>query len=234
MMTWEPYFPSTAQQPTLEDIASGKYDIWIDKFAAEVRNANLPIAIRFAHEMNGRWYPWSEQEFGNKKGAYVDAWRHVHDRFDRANATNVIWVWSPNVIGSRPDLDLKQVYPGDKYVDWAGMSGYYRTTSKRGPSFDATFKNSLNAVRDVTKKKIVLTEIGAGTSSATDRADWITDVLQNVADSKDVIGFVYFEHDKHDDGSQDWRITSYPEAIDAFRRAVADPRYGAGGAPPAP
>ena len=47
--------------------------------------------------MNGNWFPWSEGVNGNQAGEYVTAWRHVHDIFTAVGATNVTWVWCPNV-----------------------------------------------------------------------------------------------------------------------------------------
>ena len=41
-------------------------------------------------------------------------------------ATNAIWIWSPNVITAHPSVRLAPLYPGDDYVDWVGMVGYYR------------------------------------------------------------------------------------------------------------
>ena len=58
--------------------------------------------------MNGSWFPWSEGVNGNRAGEYVAAWRHVHDIFTAVGATNVTWVWCPNVdynnnlAGARP------------------------------------------------------------------------------------------------------------------------------------
>ena len=51
--------------------------------------------IRFAHEMNGTWYPWAEGVNGNGPGDYVAAWRHVVGVFRRAKVSNVTWTWAP-------------------------------------------------------------------------------------------------------------------------------------------
>ena len=56
-----------------------------------------PLVLRFAHEMNGDWYPWSEGVNGNAAGQYVPAYRRVVSLFRSVGATNVTWVWSPNV-----------------------------------------------------------------------------------------------------------------------------------------
>jgi mannan endo-1,4-beta-mannosidase len=49
----------------LSRIIAGDFDDYIDTWAAAARTLGLPIGLRFDHEMNGFWYPWSEQANGN-------------------------------------------------------------------------------------------------------------------------------------------------------------------------
>src|SRR5687768_3183117 len=44
---------------------SGSQDAIIDDFARQVRNYGRPFSRRFAHEMNGNWYPWGGALSGN-------------------------------------------------------------------------------------------------------------------------------------------------------------------------
>ena len=100
MVTWEPWlYTQGTNQPTysLHNIISGRFDAYITKWAQTSKAWGHPYLLRFAEEMNGNWFPWSEQTNGNTAGQYVQAWRHVHDIFTRVGATNVSWVWSPNV-----------------------------------------------------------------------------------------------------------------------------------------
>jgi len=107
-----------------------------------------PIFVRFAHEMNGSWYPWGQQP-----RAYVSAFRRVADAVHRW-APGSAMVWAPNYGGGYPfaggqyaaapgsaaarELDTDgdgQVtqaddpyapyWPGRRYVDWVGMSIYH-------------------------------------------------------------------------------------------------------------
>lgn len=215
---------------TLASIINGEHDAYIDEFATQIRDLNLPVAIRFAHEMNGNWFPWSEERNGNSRGEFVQAWRHVHDRFTALGATNVIWIWSPNVITARPSVRLAPLYPGDDYVDWMGIVGYYRRVytdpsgNPKAPTFDNTYSETLAELRGVASKPIVLTEVGA-TEIGGNKSAWITSLFQGMADNPDIIGFVWFDHSVN---GTDWRIESSSEATTAFATGVADPRYGAG------
>ncbi len=221
---------TTSAGYTLASIIDGSHDEYIDRFATQVRDLGLPVAIRFAHEMNGNWFPWSEETNGNHAGEYVQAWRHVHDRFTAIGATNAIWIWSPNVVTARPSVRLAPLYPGDDYVDWLGIVGYYRRVylddngKPKAPTFDNTYGSTLDELRAVASKPIVLTEVGA-TEVGGNKPAWITSLFQGLADNPDIIGFVWFDHSVN---GTDWRIESSTAATDAFATGVASPSFGKG------
>ncbi|KAI9190012.1 hypothetical protein H9P43_001445 [Blastocladiella emersonii ATCC 22665] len=50
-----------------------------------------PVLLRWAHEMNGNWYPWSQQPI-----KYKQVWMQLRDMLKKA-APKVAMVWSPNI-----------------------------------------------------------------------------------------------------------------------------------------
>jgi Glycosyl hydrolase family 26 len=140
LLTLEPYIPLTAVTPEMAA-----------QFANQLAgyNANgIPVMVRFAHEMNGSWYPWSQQP-----AAYISAFRTiaqaVHER-----ASKSAMLWAPNYGAGYPftggdyeaapgTADFAQLdtdgngrlddrddpyapfYPGDDAVDWVGMTLYH-------------------------------------------------------------------------------------------------------------
>lgn len=212
----------------LSRIASGKFDEHLRAWAAGIASLGYPVAIRFAHEMNGDWYPWCERVNGNRPGDYVRAWRHVHDLFEAAGASNVIWVWSPNVRwDDHSTPKLATFYPGDDYVDWVGLSGYYGTGAfAEYVSFDAIFARSIKELRGFTDRPVVVTETGAAESSPR-KPEWITQMFQALPRYPDLIGVIWFEVNKE----RDWRIVSSPAATAAFAEGVAAARYDLDWAP---
>jgi beta-mannanase len=210
LISWEPTTVPMAK------IASGGQDTYIETFAKAVRTLNLPVAITIAHEMNGFWYPWGPRK--TKPADFVAAWRHVHELFAAAGATNVIWVWTPNVINPVPHVRLAPLYPGDAYVDWIGIDGYY--THKGQHTFTTLFGPTTTAVRKFTRKPILIVETGAEPGSA--RPSEITDLFHGVARSSGFIGFVWF--DNH--GSANWRIEGDPRAVAAFNREAKASTFG--------
>jgi beta-mannanase len=219
LISWEPWDGVKAgdNQPkySLAGIASGLHDAYVRKFASDIAAHNKPVALRFAHEMNGHWYPWSESRSGNKRGDYVKAWRHIHDVFREAGATKVIWVWSPNIIRPVRGVDLKALYPGDQYVDWVGMVGYAVGESTAASVFEPT----IDKMRAFTQLPIVVTETGA--ENGPKKAPWIKDFMRWVGSRNDIAGFIWFEFSKEQGGSADWRFTKEPEYIAAFKAGLA-------------
>jgi hypothetical protein len=222
MVSWEPWAGSEhgTSQPdyALAKVVDGDFDGYIRNFAAAVRDHGWPVAIRFAHEMNGHWYPWSEQRSGNQPGEFVRAWRHIHDLFEEVGASNVIWLWSPNILRPVPDVSLEALYPGDDYVDWIGMVGYAVTEDTAAAVFDPT----LEALRAFTDRPVVITETGAQPGGG--KVAWIEEFFDWLAEHPDVIGFVWFEYEPGQGASADWRFTVNPETIQVFRDGIANAR----------
>lgn len=232
MITWEPWDYEAPSAPTSEDqkskyalsnIANGSFDGYLREWAVEIRRWSRPVAIRFAHEMNGSWYPWGESVNGNRPGDYVAAWRHVWNIFRDAGAANVIWVWSPNVIfpGSTP---LEGLYPGDEYVNWIGIDGYNGGAAVDWGgwvTFEDLFGPTMKEIRSFTLKPIMLAEVGAAEAGGS-KAAWIADFFDSLERHPDIIGFVWFEARKQ----ADWRIETSEESRAAFAARVADRRYG--------
>ena len=231
ILSWEPWDytargrgASSGDQPAyrLSAITSGKYDGYVRGWAHGIAGLPYPVVIRFAHEMNGFWYPWCEQSNGNRRGDYIKAWRHIHDLFTEAGAENVTWLWSPNVTypGASP---LKNLYPGDEYVDWVGLSGYYGTEGHEGyVPFDTIFRRTFAELKSFTSKPVVITETGA-TNASGQQARWITDMFAQLPRYPNVIGVIWFETVKE----IDWRIAVVPASARAFAAGAADPRYDA-------
>ncbi len=224
-VAWEPVIPGADRQPTLREIADGDWDAYIDDWAAAAAAHGQPIVLRLAAEMNGNWYSWSEGVNGNEAGDFADMWRHVRGRFDAAGADNVVWLWSVN----RSDnlrTEIADYWPGEDYVDWVGIAGYWRGFSGAPePTFSAIFDRTLGELRSLTDKPILLAEVGAGTDVDTDRARWLTTLFDGLEANPDIIGFVYFNDVK---SGGDWRIQFSQTLVDIFANGVANERFPTG------
>jgi beta-mannanase len=228
MVTWQPwgppYKPSGQPQWALARITAGDYDAYVHQWAHDAAAWGKPMYLRFAHEMNGDWNTWSPGVNGNTPADYVAAWRHVHDIFLQESATNVRWVWSPNVV-STGDLSILALYPGDAYVDWIALDGYNWGTSDAGKTwqdFAAIFGYSYDLLVAAINKPIMVAETGSSELGG-DKAGWITQGLltQLPARMPAVRALIWFDEDKE----TDWRIDSSAASLAAFRQVVQSPAY---------
>ncbi|MFG2553490.1 glycoside hydrolase family 26 protein [Streptomyces sp. NPDC048581] len=210
LMSWEPFDTPVA------DIAAGKSDAYIKEYATAVRKLNLPVVISFADEFNGHWEKWGTKDVTPKD--YVAAWRHIHETFIDVGASNVIWVWSPNIVNPVKSVKLKPYYPGDAYVDWVGLIGYW--TIEEDNAFDSVFGATRDQVRTFTKKPMILLETAAMAGERR-RAD-IRNLFAGVTADDDMLGFVWFNHKKR----ADWRLEASPLALKEFKRLAADDSFG--------
>jgi hypothetical protein len=224
-MTWDP--PRAGEQPKTTysntDIAAGAKDAYITSWARSLAAAPGTVYLRLDHEMNGIWYPWSPGQGNSTAANYIAMWRHVHDVFVREGATNVRWVWSPNV-SCGGCTELADLYPGDAYVDWLALDGYNFGTANghAWQSFDQVYRRSYNDILRLAKKPLMIAEMGTverGTTAAQTKAAWITDALKAIRTRYPAFrAFVWFEQDNGADG--DFRIRSAARNVQAFRAAL--------------
>ncbi|MFE7846352.1 glycoside hydrolase family 26 protein [Microbacterium sp. NPDC057407] len=249
MLTWESR-PMLAGNDQPEDpeyslplILSGKFDAYLTQYAKDIVKTGLPLAIRLNHEMNGTWYPWSEQKAdgtslnGNRPGDYAATWRYVHDIFEKAGANKyVMWVWAPNIVNNLASRHqgieyTRSLYPGDEYVDIVGVSGYLRSPFRSGQTFtfDYTFGRTLEQLRAITDKPLFLAEVGA-TEIGGKKPEWVTDFFDAFArpENADIIGFAWFNltvttFSGGERVTNDWRIESRADSLAAFKDGLLDP-----------
>ncbi|WP_225829040.1 glycoside hydrolase family 26 protein [Streptomyces naphthomycinicus] len=213
-LVWEPW------RTALRDIAAGRDDAYIRRTAQAVRDLNVPLALGFAPQMNADRYPWGTRKASPEE--FVGAWRHLHDLFQDTGVSNVIWVWSPSAADPVPAGRLRSYYPGDAYADWLGLVGYYTRSGPR--TFDTVFGPTIEKARTFTRNPVLVAETAAE-PGAREPAD-IRDLVRGVTTRQDVVGFVWSDADQRTGRRPDRRIDSSPEALAAFRRGVADPRFG--------
>jgi hypothetical protein len=227
VLTLEPWRPGAGtDQPdyTVARIAAGDHDADLTRWATELAAWGRPLLLRFAHEMNGDWYPWSTGAEGASAESYVAAWRHVHDIFRAAGAEEVQFVWAPNVpLGGVPGFE--DAYPGADVVDVLGLDGY-NWGDGDGHTWqepEDLFGEGLDRLRSLEgEQPILVTETASaeGPRLGADKARWISDLVRFLADQDRVVGFIWFQAEKE----RDWRMNSTADAEAAFRDALAQRR----------
>jgi hypothetical protein len=228
MLTWEPWNPKAGRKPqprySLDRIEAGDHDDYIRSWARQIATWGHPLWLRFAHEMNGDWYPWGMGVDGNTPEQYRAAWRRVHHIFEEAGARNVVWVWSPNITYRQGTLyPLAGLYPGDDVVDVLAMDGYNWGDNRdhRWKWPGEVFDETMDQLRRTARKPIVIAETGCAEQGG-DKAEWIERFFGWLDRNEDLAGFVWFNLD----AEEDWRITTSRAARRAFAEGVGARHYG--------
>jgi mannan endo-1,4-beta-mannosidase len=173
--------------------------------------------------MNLRGSPFGPGHEGNTPAQFVAAWRHVVSVFRSAGATNVKWVWSPNVdCGGKCPFDA--FFPGDSYVDYVALDGYNYAAVDGVPwmSFDQIFAPSYRDLTRLSSKPVIIAEtasVGDGDAKAT----WIQNAfLRSIPTAfPRVRAVVWFDRDKE----ANWKVNSSPASEQAWRAVVDSPIY---------
>ncbi len=189
-----------------------------------------PFFLRLAHEMNGNWFSHGTQSGGantnaNTTAEFVAFWRHMHDLAVAAGATNITWVWSPNV-DNAGQPSLSSLYPGDAYVDWTALDGYNKSLAASvWKTFSQVFSTSYSQILAFAPAKpMMIAEVGSDAALG-DKAAWITDMLgtqlpDNFPKVKAVVWFNW-----HVSSTSAWDIESGAGAQQAFANGIASAYY---------
>lgn len=222
MIWWEPVKPSDVNDPTYprhKNITAGDHDAYIRQWARDAKAFGGTVLLRFAHESNNNYFPWSVNEFDNSNTTFINAWRHVVDIFRDEGANNVKWVWSvakkscPG--GCNP---YTEVYPGNNYVDIMAFSGYNWGThnGKSWMSMFDSYDRATRKLREISNKPIMVAET-ASNSIGGDKPAWIRDGYREVFNKlPDIEAIVYLNADLRDVGHPNWSLTSPAGALAAY------------------
>lgn len=208
LVNWEPH------KIDFTKIVDGSLDATIVARAKGSKALGKKFFLDFAAEMNGD-EAWS----GNNASLYVAAYRHIHDIFLAAGATNVVWAWCPNVTdihgGNKQTMDY---YPGDAYVDWTGVDGYnWGTTNGGWQTFQQVF-SEIYPLLAAKKKPIMIGEMSSAQVGG-NKAKWIDEIIPTLRANFPLIKcVVWFDINKE----ADWRISSSPASEAAFIRMAGD------------
>ena len=189
-----------------QDVVEGVLDTKLRAMASELSRVDSTVL----------WVPWEEANGGwrtaigtatNGPETWAAAWRHMYDLFDEEGADNLRWVLAPsgNVmrrdpVGSANGLDAW--YPGDEYIDYAGVDFYDhggRFYSEGEPA--AIFDELIGQYDAVSDQKLpfLVNEIGSHVEE--DRApdaeytpaEWTREAVEAMRENDRIVGFLWWD-----------------------------------------
>lgn len=223
-VTLEPWDAPAKAAIDYDGLLRGEYDGYLADLARQLKAVKGGVFMRFAHEMNGNWYPWAGTKVGKEK--YREMYRHVKDIFVQEGAENIKWVFSVNWedVPRGENNKFANYYPGDDYVDYIGIDGYNWGNTQSWSTwmtFDELFRGRYDECGVLYPAKPVLISEFACAGSGGNKAAWMTAAFADMKRMDRVRGFVLFNVDKE----VDWRCRPGSPAGEALRRQLEDPYF---------
>ncbi|SDE31060.1 Beta-mannanase [Dyadobacter soli] len=188
IVTVEPWRDGKVRKDSsvLRNTVSGIYDDEFKSLFNTISKTNLPVYVRFAHEMEIpiHRYSWQSQD----PVLYIQAFRHFMEL--GKGIRNVRKVWGP--AGDRGSMEW---YPGSDVVDFISIAIYGLpdkniTDPTKQESFETIFNRKAWRMR-LASKPIFITEFGVKGPEDFQSA-WLEKAAHVLAAHKEVVGACYF------------------------------------------
>ncbi|XVU22953.1 carbohydrate-binding domain-containing protein [Actinoplanes sp. CA-054009] len=118
--------PLKAYAGTADAATVARYREWLDEFLTYLDRTGRDVFLRIGYEFDGAWNAYDPE-------LYKQAYRYIARRIDQLGARRIATVWQsaawPRVekepFATTAAGHWDRWYPGDDYVDWAGLSHFY-------------------------------------------------------------------------------------------------------------
>ena len=204
-------------------------------WAEDVYEFGHPFFLRLDWEMNlksSTEFQWVD-EARKSPDTFKLAWRRLHDIAEEESATNITWVWCPNV--SYPEsTSLKSLFPGAAYVDWTCMDGYNRGPAEDWLTFSQLFGSTYSELLALTAPSaalpIMIGETASAESGTTGKAKWIAEALgtELAKAFPHIKAFAWFNwniYDKSTESRREWPIETSATARESFANVISSPLF---------
>jgi Glycosyl hydrolase family 26 len=185
MIFWEPVRHGALNPCEFSDhrrIANGAHDDYIRAWARAAKAYNRTVLVRFAHEINGAYFPWGLKNTPGTPSAlcndtasdYKAGWRRIVGIFRSVGATKVKFVWtvakSTCKGGCNPYDDF---YPGNSFVHYVGFSNFnWGAYSGKWVPMVSGVSEVMVKFRQFTRKPVIVAENATNTFGG-DKPGWI-------------------------------------------------------------
>jgi len=221
---------------TWAKIAAGDYDDTLSAQARGVASLKKPVFVTFDQEANQR------TKLGPSGNAadFKAAWRHLHDLYRAAGATNAVWTWV--MTGNARNLNrAASLWPGNDVVDWISWNVYNQSGCHSGSVEQSKFKSfddELKPFYDFVKhrgrsigmdsnKPMMISETGSVTyADAPDlTASWYAAIPVTLRHYPQVKAVALWDSGS---GACNYRFETDPRVTEGVRKAGLDPQLDTG------
>ena len=207
------------------DVLDGKHDDTIDELIGIIKASDAPVLFRPNNEMNGDWCSYNAMYTHKDTEAFRAFWVWLHNRFEQAEADNVIWVWNPNW-GDFPQAQWNHYmnyFPGESYVDVVGLTGYNTGTYYKAETWRSFSDIYLPMLWEYNQNFVdfpyMITEFGSSATGG-NRGEWIQTAFDQIS-QLNIKAAVWWNHVDYDTQkgvvSRGYKFDDDPEVMEIFK-----------------
>jgi hypothetical protein len=221
---------------TWADLAAGKYDDTLSAQARGVASLKKPVFVTFDQEANQH----AKLGVSGNAAQFKAAWRHLHDLYQAAGATNAVWTWV--MTGNARNLNrAASLWPGNDVVDWISWNVYnqsgclhgqveqtkYRSFADELKPFYEFVKKRGPSVGMDTSKPMMISETGSVryTASPDLAANWYAAIPATLRRYPQIKAVGLWDSVS---GSCDYDFEAQQQVADGVRKAGLDPHVDTG------
>jgi hypothetical protein len=221
-----------------QQIAAGRYDDTLTAQARGIASLKVPVFVTFEQEASQR----KKLGVSGTADQFHQAWRHLHDLYQQAGATNAVWTWV--MTGSDDNLQrAASLWPGNDVVDWISWNVYNQSGCNGGqvdPAKYESFADKLRVFYDFvhqqgaaagidTSKPMMVSETGSVQyqSDLGRTADWYASIPQVLRQYPQIKAVGLWDSATD---TCDYDFDGQPQVLAGVRKAGLDPYVDVHGA----
>lgn len=214
------------------DAYRGLLDEEIRAFARDAKAFGKPFLFRLNNEMNSDWTSYSGVVNLSDPDIYISVWQRIYEIFEEEGVDNAIWIYNPNDRNYPPCNwnDFTVYYPGNKYVQMIGLTGYNNGTyyaeqnGEEWREFEQIYDEVNTKYKDLFGSfPWIITEF-ASSSYGGDKAKWIDNMfgcLDKYPNIKMAVWFSYADFNEETGvAARPYWLDETPETVEAFARGI--------------
>lgn len=205
------------------------------RWANAIKAYELPIYVAFNHEPDT-----SNSQRSGTATQFVAAWRKFITVMQAENVTNAHYAWTTAVrnysVSPNSAKYAPKYYPGDAWTEVIALDAYNMYCRTKSGSFANPWRSLatlldpfMQFVASHPGPELVLAEWGSSEdpSNANRKAQWINEAqaLFKEPAYERFVAISYWNQLSHNYDGCDFRITTSPAALNAFRTMANDPFY---------
>jgi hypothetical protein len=217
----------------IQNFFKGSFDTIIRSYGARLKDYGQPVFVRPVYELNdgGTHGEYLKAKYPNPQAQAIAGYRRVVDKMKEGagdDLTNVAWMWHILPIPGVDDNYYESWYPGNRYVDWIGVSLFSPSQITQGLDSVITFAKGKGCPIFIPESAPTV-DIPAGVQGLDVIERFFKPYFGAIEQESNAIkGFIYINTGWDNAQTPDWpnaQIEHNPAVVELFANETAKPNF---------